>query len=270
MLGAAATLGTRDRRVRLLVGSKSVSGHHPPAYGGDGRTWDAVVRSARHLGPKLPPAAAPFPTEFGCGWCHMASDLVIASVTAALKDLLESGLADHNVLANLGAEAIVTTIPPDRVPVGGCERPQINLFLYQVTPFTTLPRGDSRPTVGNLRPVGAPLLLDLHYLISAYGTLDLQSEVLLGLVLRLLHDHPVLDREQIRRSLEERLPANGSAPTAPVYAALAESTLPDSVERVRIQPEFPSTDELARLWSALQARFRPSASYKVSAVVIDG
>ncbi len=199
----------------------------------------------------------------------MASDLVIASVTAALKHLLESGLVDRNVSASLGGEAIVTTLPPDRVPVGESELPQLNLFLYHVTPFTTTPRGDSRPTVGNLRPVGAPLLLDLHYLLSAYGTHDLQSEVLLGFALRLLHDHPVLDRERIRMALEDGCAGGGGRAAAPVHAALASSALPDSVERVRIQPEFPSSDELSRLWSALQARFRPSAAYKVSAVVID-
>ena len=37
---------------------------------------------------------------------------------------------------------------------------------------------------------------------------------------------------------------------------------------LRITPELQSAEEAARLWSALQAKYRPSAAYKVSAVLI--
>lgn len=219
--------------------------------------------------PWLPSVAARRHTDIGCGWCKMASDLVIASVTAVLKHLLENGLAGRSLAATIGSEATVSALSPDRVPVGELERPRLNLCLFMVTPYTSLPRGDGRSSVSNLRTVGTPLLLDLHYLISAYGSEDLQSEVLLGFALRLLHDHPVLGREQIRLALEAQSSSEIGRSVAPAFAALSASTLLDSVERVRIQPEFPSLDELSRLWLALQARFRPSAAYKVSAVVID-
>jgi hypothetical protein len=46
--------------------------------------------------------------------------------------------------------------------------------------------------------------------------------------------------------------------------------LADRVERIRIEPTFLNSEEMSKLWSALQAKFRPSATYKVSAVMVDG
>jgi hypothetical protein len=79
----------------------------------------------------------------------------------------------------------------------------------------------------------------------------------------------VLGRDDIRRALADQSSSEGGRVVAPAYAALAKSSLPDSVERIRITPEFPSTEQLSRLWSALQAHFRASATYKVSAVFVD-
>ena len=62
----------------------------------------------------------------------MSSPLAIAGVTAALKDLLNDGLLNHD-LSSVGSFA-VTALPPDRVTVGENEPNQLNLFLYQVTP----------------------------------------------------------------------------------------------------------------------------------------
>ena len=36
-----------------------------------------------------------------------------------------------------------------------------------------------------------------------------------------------------------------------------------------VSPEFTSSEEMSRLWSALQARYRPSATYKVSTVLLE-
>ena len=49
----------------------------------------------------------------------MSSALAIAAVTAALKDLLNDGLMDHD-LSTLGSFAI-TAQPPDRVTTGATE-----------------------------------------------------------------------------------------------------------------------------------------------------
>ena len=63
---------------------------------------------------------------------------------------------------------------------------------------------------------------------------------------------------------------NGSGGALPpARAALAGATLADQVEQISINPEFTSTEEMSRLWSALQARYRPSATYKLSAVLLE-
>ena len=75
--------------------------------------------------------------------------------------------------------------------------------------------------------------------------------------------------DEVRRALAAQSSSDGGRVVAPAYAALSASTLADSVASIQIVPEFPSVEDLSRLWSALQARFRPSATYKVSAVLID-
>lgn len=195
----------------------------------------------------------------------MSSALAIAAVTATLKDLLNNGLIDHNlgVVGNFS----VTAQPPDRITTGQTESNQVNLFLYQVTPNlgwrnAGLP---ARNTRGDR--VGAPpLALDLHYLMSVYGAADLNAEVLLGYAMQLLHETPVLTRNQLRTSLAGNtvLPPNPQGPFGPHVAV----DLADQVEQIKITPVYLSSEELSKLWTSMQARYRPSMAYLVSVVLI--
>jgi hypothetical protein len=53
---------------------------------------------------------------------------------------------------------------------------------------------------------------------------------------------------------------------SPARAALASSGLADGVDRLRVTQQFLSFEEMSKLWSVLQARYRPSVTYEVSAV----
>ena len=65
----------------------------------------------------------------------MSNALAIAGVSAVLKDLLDSGLIDHQVTDALGAGVLVSSLAPDVVPINGDGAvPRLNLFLHQVTP----------------------------------------------------------------------------------------------------------------------------------------
>ena len=134
----------------------------------------------------------------------MSSALAIAGVTAVLQDLLNDGLINHNVSGVLGSTVTVRALPPDRLePANGTESTQLNLFLHRVTPNSGwrnqgLP---SRDGSGQNRLTNPPLALDLHYLLSAYGSEDLQAEILLGYAMQLLHETPVLDRKAIATAL---------------------------------------------------------------------
>lgn len=199
----------------------------------------------------------------------MSNALAIAGTTAVLKDLLDSGLIDHRVTDVLGAGVLVTSLAPDTVPIDGDGAvPRLNLFLYQVTQNAGWRNVDlpSRDAQGR-RASNPPLALDLHYLLTAYGAAELQAEVLLGYGLQMLHQNAVLSRQAIRTAL---VPEPVSAALLPsVYQALRSADLADQVELLKITPSPMSTEEISRLWAALQAHYRPTAAFQVSVVLIE-
>jgi len=189
--------------------------------------------------------------------------LSLATLTAVIKHLIENGLAGRNVTSQLGGDVTISALPPDRIPSGGDERAQLNIFLHQVTPHVTLTlSSDGR---GSRTPA---LAVELHYLITAYGAQDYQSEILLGHAIDILHESAVLDQQRIRASLNALTTSADRRVVPPAVAALANSDLPDRIDSVQITPEFLSVEDISKLWSALQARFRPSITYKVTAVPI--
>jgi hypothetical protein len=198
----------------------------------------------------------------------MSSAFAIAAVTTVLKDLLNNGLIDQDVSAALG-NVMVTALPPDRIAVGSEERSQLNVVLYQAMPNSGwrnvgLPSRDQRgDAISN-----PPLALDLHYLISAYGAEDTHAEALLGYAMLLLHETPALTRQAINQSLKPNLPPGVTLP--PGLALLATSDLAEQFEYIKISPQYLNVEELSKLWTAFQARFRPSAGYLVTVVLIEG
>jgi hypothetical protein len=196
----------------------------------------------------------------------MSSALAIAAVSASLKDLLNNGLIDHD-LSSIGSFT-VTAQPPDRITTGQTEVNQLNLFLYQVTANAGwrnagLPSRDSR----GARISNPPLALDLHYLLTAYGAADLNAEVLLGYAMQLLHETPVLTRQQLRAALAAPSPIDGTILPGP-FGTLSAVDLADQVELLKITPVYLGTEDLSKLWTSMQARYRPSMAYLVSVVLI--
>jgi hypothetical protein len=200
----------------------------------------------------------------------VSNALAIAGVSAVLKDLLDSGLIDHQVTDTLGAGVTVSSLAPDVVPIDGDNAvPRLNLFLYQVTPNAAWRNVDlpSRDASGR-RVSNPPLALDLHYLLTAYGIADLQAEVLLGYGMLLLHENPVLSRAAIRAALNPPSPVSGELlPT--IYKALRSADLAEQVEMLKITPSAMNAEEMSRLWSAMTAHYRPTAAFQVSVVLIE-
>jgi hypothetical protein len=200
----------------------------------------------------------------------MSTALALAGVTAVLRDLLNDGLINHNVSGLIGSSVTVSTLAPDRVvPASGTEASQINLFMYLVTPNPGW-RNDhlpSRDASGRLRLGNAPLALDLHYLLSVYSGGDLHSEILLGYAMQLLHEMPVLTRDLIRTALNPSPDVGTTLP--PALRALIDSGLEDQVEMVKLTPQYLNTEEMSKLWTAMQSHFRPTAAYTASVVLIE-
>jgi Pvc16 N-terminal domain len=200
----------------------------------------------------------------------MSSALAIAGVTAVLRDLLNDGMINHNVSGVLGSTVTVSVLPPDRVvSANGNEKTQINLFLHQVSPNPGwrnegLPLRDSS---GRNRLSNPPLALDLHYLLSAYGAEDLHPEILLGYAMQLLHETPVLSRSAIATALDPSPSVGTTLP--PALRALASCGLADQLEQIRITPEYLNTEEMSKLWTAVQSHYRPTAAYVATVVLIE-
>lgn len=198
----------------------------------------------------------------------MSNALAIAAVTAVIKDLLDSGMIDHAVTDALGAGVKVSALAPDAVSLDNQEDPQLNLFLHQVTPNAAWRNAalPSRDPAGD-RIANPPLALDLHYLLTAYGRAELQAEVLLGYALQLLHESAVLPREAVRRALDPDVVDGAILPT--VYQSLRSADLASQIELLKITPAALGAEEMSRLWSALQAHYRPTAAFQVSVVLIE-
>jgi len=195
----------------------------------------------------------------------VSSALAIAGVTAVLKDLLDGSMIDHNLASILGNSVVVSALAPDSIELGNDTTRRLNLFLHQATPNAAwrnvgYPSRDSAgERIGN-----PPLALDLHYLLSAYGTLDLEAEVLLGYAMQVLHETPVLARAAIRAALNPPNP-----PMTGIYQALQTSGLADQIEQIKITPSVMNTEELSKLWTAFQSHYRPTAPYQVTVVLIE-
>jgi|SRR5271166_2631138 len=177
----------------------------------------------------------------------MSNALAIGSVTAVFKNLLENGLIEKDPEGALGAVS-VSTLPPDRILLDHLpEAPQLNLFLYQVTPNQGwsnmgLP---SRAGTGELL-TNPPLALDLHYLLTVYGTENLGAEILLGYAMQVLHETPMLSRSAIRTALS----GNGSGPVSgavlpQALQTLSAAELADQFETLKITPQVMNTEEIS-------------------------
>lgn len=199
----------------------------------------------------------------------MSTVLAIASVTQVLKDLLNDGLIDHDITGITGGNVTVTALSPDKIDTTPDNEPsQLNLFMYQATPnLGWSNRGLPSRNGRGERISNPPLALDLHYLLTAYGANELHTEILLGYGMQLFHENPVLVRDAIRRALAPPSPVGGGLPSN--LQALSTSELADQVEQIKITPEILNTEELSKLWAAFQAKYRPTAAYKATVVIIE-
>jgi hypothetical protein len=197
----------------------------------------------------------------------MSTSLAIGAVSAVLRNVLDNGLID--AVAAVGSPVKVRAVAPDLIKLDDpTEGPQLNLFLYRVSPNPGWRNADlpSRDGAGR-RISNPPLALNLHYLLTAYGRDDLHAEILLGYGMHLLHERPFLDRAAIRKALE-LVPLDPTVlPDA--FQEPPNAGLADQFEMLKITWEQLDIEEMSKLWSAVQSHYRPSAGYQVSVVLIE-
>jgi hypothetical protein len=191
----------------------------------------------------------------------MSTALGLAATSATLQQILTNGFVALKLDDVLGASPTVTCIAPTRAELN-TDTPALNIALYNQTRNTgrsnlDLPSRDARGE----RTANPALALDLHYLLVAYGVADFQAEIMLGAAMQVLHDTPALGRDAIRAALKP-LPTKPNLPAQLELAGLA-----DQMEQLRITPMNLTTDEMSRIWSAINLPARPSAAYMLSVLL---
>ena len=174
----------------------------------------------------------------------MSNDKAIASATATLRNLLINGVGISNV-----------TVRPLDLARKNLSGDSVNLFLYQTTINSAWRNQDMPRQVKPGETGQPPLPLCLNYLVTAYAAneTETKSQELLGRAMSVLHDHPVLDADEIKATL-------GDVP---------DGNLHEQIERVRITPQMLSLEEVSKLWAAFQTNYRLSAAYQLSVVLIE-
>lgn len=203
----------------------------------------------------------------------MSNALAIAGVTAVLQYYL------HNLYgaasANFPSPVHVSSLAPDQVQAqlqaaGANTENCVNLFLHLVTHnaawrnvgYASL-GNDGTTLIGN-----PPLALNLHYLLTVYGSAPWQSEALLGFALMMLHQAPVLTRDDISAALAARSGSPYPYPGYPLNDTIGQCGLADQVEMLKITPETMGREELAWLWTALKADYRLTFPFQVSVALM--
>ena len=200
----------------------------------------------------------------------MSSALGISAVTAVLETLL-SGV--YNPGAGLGTVS-VSAVAPDIVQTalgsGAEAQLQVNLFLHQVT-LNAAWRNIDLPSLGadgSTVLKNPPLALDLHYLLTGYASQNCLAEALLGYAVQFLFETPVISRNQIRNVLSEQALKSNPAIQSVLVKGLSASGLADQIELIKITPATLGREEMAWLWTALKADYRPTFPFQASVVLI--
>jgi len=187
----------------------------------------------------------------------------IGATTATLQTLLTDQLdAPPGVLNPPVPIPVTVGVPPD--DGDGEESPRLNLFLYRVTRNGYLSNDD----IPGRRPRGTseihpPLALDLHYLLTAYGstanqfladgTDELVAHYLLGSAMRILHDNAIIT---------SALETSGGQ-------QVLDPGLENAYEHVKITLEPLSLEDVSKVWTAIGRPFRLSAAYEACVVQIE-
>jgi hypothetical protein len=99
----------------------------------------------------------------------MSGPLALGAVSAVLRNLLDNGMVDAGPAVG---SVKVTAIAPDAIKLDDPNAgPSLNLFLYRVSPNPGW-RNAVLPSMnaGGERLTNPPLALDVHYLLTAYGS----------------------------------------------------------------------------------------------------
>jgi len=172
----------------------------------------------------------------------MASFEAIGAVGKSLERLLHAALREPPVPA-AGTTALLVRTEDFKEGAATIAAPALSIFLYRVAPNKVMRSAWS--AVGNLDGF-AHLALDLHYLLTPWGT-DAESEHrILGRAIQCMETTPILSGPLL-------YPAASWAPNEAVQVVLEEM----------------NTESIVRVFDKLTTDYRPSVSYVARVARID-
>ena len=146
---------------------------------------------------------------------------------------LDFGLT--KVEANFILDAPPSDVPPEA---------KLSIYLYHIEPNSEL----HNISTDSDTSVGTPIALNLHYLITPLLKSEDQNQMMLGQIIQVLHDQPIIN--QVGNN--------------PIGDSLGGASLKFSV-----MLEEHDIDTFCRIWHTLGTKYRLSVSYKVRSVVIE-
>lgn len=192
----------------------------------------------------------------------MATYEAIGAVGLTLQALLRDRVAHPNgsndtVPVSLGHPG------PERDPAGAAEPIRINLFLYQVVENGYL-RNQEIPGHGHPGSYGfPPLSLNLHYLLTVFGSTangdffdETPAHRLLGSAMQVLHDHSIITDQLVTRRVPAGMP-------------VLEAALRGEQERIKLTLRPLGLEDLSNVWTSLELSYRLSVAYEVSVVQVE-
>ena len=206
----------------------------------------------------------------------MSNALAIAGVTAVLQYYFNNLYAHPGVASDFPSAVTVSCLAPDQVQnlIGGASgaENQVNLFMHQVS-FNAAWRNVDLASMSSdgttrLSQGRRSALLDLHYLLTVYGSEYWQAEALLGYAMMMLHEAPVLTRADVAGAISKLSSAPLPYPGLTLTNAIGACGLADQIEMIKVMPETMNREEMAWLWTALKADYRPTHAFQVSAVLM--
>jgi hypothetical protein len=175
--------------------------------------------------------------------------LAVATVTAAVRELIEAAIAEKVPGAR------VTTRLPEDVDTSLAA---VNVFLYSVSREASFANNDLPTRTSNSVLMRRPeTALTLHYLFTFVGDKDtFEPQRLLGATVARLHAQPELLRGDITRAIQQN----------PV---LFGSDLASQHDLVRFVSVDPDTDDFVKLWSMmLKTKYALSRAYDATVVML--
>ncbi|MBI5958676.1 MAG: DUF4255 domain-containing protein [Chloroflexi bacterium] len=171
---------------------------------------------------------------------------IIHDVTLELRRQIFAGLQatpDVDFQINNMNQDIVLDPPPD----AATGSPMLSIFLYHIEPDQHLRNQPYlTPSPESLRY--PPFPLQLHYLITPLDSEQEQNQLLLGRIIQLFHDNPLLTS---------------------INGVPLDNSFGGSSAEIRIMMETLSLEELSRIWYALNSVYQLSITYIVRVVTID-